>query len=298
VIGIVEWLHRDRFEHVEDVLTDLRQLNIQQLRTGISWADCYAPGGLAWYDWLIPKLAKELEILPCLTYTPPSIAITPSTASPPKRLQDYADWVDFIIDRYGKHFEYVELWNEPNNCLDWDFSFDPEWKLFSQMISMAAYWTKQRGKKTVLGGMSPVDEKWIHLIGSQGVLEHIDVVGIHGFPGTWDCGRWMGWKYLVQVTGDAIASYSDCRIWITEVGVSTWSRSETTQVERFREVEAVEQDLSVPVDRVYWYALRDLHPSLPSQEGWHTDEKHYHFGMKSHLGQPKLLFNRCVTVSA
>jgi CDP-paratose 2-epimerase len=291
VIGFVEWLHCGRFEHVEDVLADLRQLNIQQLRTGISWADCYSPGGLAWYDWLIPKLAKELDLLPCITYTPPSIAIASSTAAPPKRLQDYADFVDFIINRYGKYFEYVELWNEPNNRFDWDFSLDPEWKLFSKMIGMAAYWVRQQGKKAVLGGMSPVDEKWINLIGNQGVLSHIDVVGIHGFPGTWDVGHWMGWDYLMEITREAIAPFSDSKIWITETGASTWCCSEMTQLQQFKEAERVE------CDRIYWYSLRDLHPLLPSQEGFHVDERHYHFGVKDHLGKPKFLFDSCVAVS-
>ncbi len=281
--GFVEWLHFGRFDHAEQILADMHELSTTQLRTGISWADCHIPEGVAWYDWLIPKLAKELEILPCLTYTPPSIAIAPFTAAPPKRSQDYADFVDWVLNRYGKYFEYVELWNEPNNRLDWDFNLDPGWKLFSQMISMAAYWVKQCGKKTVLGGMSPVDVKWLHLVGSQGALENIDVVGIHAFPGTWDVGTWQGWDYLIELTKEAIAPYTPASVWITETGTSTLCCSEETQVEQF------EAAASSAAERVYWYSIRDLHPALSSQEGFHVDEKHYHFGLKTYSGKPKQL---------
>ena len=30
------------------------------------------------------------------------------------------------------------LWNEPNNLSHWDFKIDPEWKLFSEMVIVAA----------------------------------------------------------------------------------------------------------------------------------------------------------------
>jgi len=289
--GFVEWLHLGCFDHVEEVFADMQELGCTQLRTGISWADCHTPDGITWYDWLIPKLAKELEILPCLTYTPPSIALTPSTAAPPKRLQDYADFVDFVLERYGKHFEYVELWNEPNNRLDWDFNLDPEWQLFSQMVGMAAYWVKQCGKKVVLGGMSPVDQNWIRLVASHGALQHVDVVGIHAFPGTWDLGAWQGWEHLIELTKKAIAPYTSASVWITETGTSTWCCTEKTQVEQF------DAAISSTAERVYWYSLRDLHPRLSSQEGFHIDEKHYHFGVKNCLGSPKLLFERYTNLS-
>lgn len=37
-----------------------------------------------------------------------------------------------LITRFGDHFDYLELWNEPNNINDWDWRLDPEWQIFSR----------------------------------------------------------------------------------------------------------------------------------------------------------------------
>ncbi len=110
----------------------------------------------AWYDWLLPRIAARFELLPCIHYTPPSLSRTGTTAGAPHRLQDYADFVDHALTRYGSHFKSIELWNEPNNLLDWDWREDREWLLFCEMVGGAAYWARQRGFGTVLGGCRPM----------------------------------------------------------------------------------------------------------------------------------------------
>ena len=34
--------------------------------------------------------------------------------------------------------EAVMFWNEPNNKSHWDFQLDPEWRLYGQMVKLAA----------------------------------------------------------------------------------------------------------------------------------------------------------------
>jgi len=60
-----------------------------------------------------------------------------------------------MITRFGEFFDWVELWNEPNNLNEWDSRMDPQWNIFSEMIGGAAYWARNRGKKTVLPGCGP-----------------------------------------------------------------------------------------------------------------------------------------------
>ena len=72
-IGIVEWFRPGEYERVETVLADLRALGVRELRTGICWADWYASEGDGWYAWLLPRLAQDVNILPCFLYTPPSL---------------------------------------------------------------------------------------------------------------------------------------------------------------------------------------------------------------------------------
>jgi CDP-paratose 2-epimerase len=267
------------------VLDDLKQLSITELRTGFSWADWHTPQGKEWYRWLIPHLAQEVNVLPCFHYTPPSLAVGPTSAAPPRHPKAYADFLDVIITEFGDHFEWVELWNEPNNLNDWDWRLDPEWHTFSQMMGMAAYWVKQRGKNTVLGGTGPItDVNWLRLMCERGLMPYIDVVGVHGFPGTWDF-AWKEWEPDVEKIRALLDEFGlESSIWITEAGFSTWKHEE------YEQVQSLIQAIRAPVERVYWYSAHDLHPNIPTQEGLFTDPRHYHMGLRRWNGTPKLLY--------
>lgn len=283
-IGILEWIRPRDFERVEEVLEDLHKLGITHLRTGVSWADWHQAGTQEWYDWLLPKLASQVELLPSFLYTPPSIAEEPKTSAPPKYLKAYADFIDVMIERYGEHFEWVELWNEPNNSLEYDFTLDYSWNKFARMIEMAAYWAKQKGKKTLLGGMSPIDPNWLHMMAEKGTLEHIDAIGMHGFPDVFDQ-QWSGWEEKNEEVRKVLHRFDlDKELWISEAGFSTWQHDEVKQFEEFKKV------IATDVDRVYWYSLNDLNPELATVGGFHLDEREYHFGLKKANGDKKLLY--------
>jgi len=282
-LGLVEWFRPGEYDRVRRVVEYLRRLGIRRLRTGISWADWYTSAGAQWYDWLFPYLAAEVELLPCFLYTPPSMGVAPKTSAPPVKGKDYADFLDVCITRYGDHFDYVELWNEPNNLSEWDWTLDPHWSRFGEMIGGAAYWARQRGKKTVLGGMSPIDGHWLCRIFEMGVMPYIDVVGIHGFPDIFDY-NWKGWPAnIAQVQEVLREKGSGCAIWITEAGFSTWQHDEQQQLRVFLEL------LEVTVERAYWYGVDDLAPGLAAVDRFHLDEREYSFGFTRADGSEKLL---------
>ncbi|TPE44282.1 SDR family NAD(P)-dependent oxidoreductase [Pontibacter mangrovi] len=284
VVGLVEWFRPGEHEHVRETLASLKELGVTDLRTGVSWADYYTPEGKEWYDWLIPTLAKEVNILPCFLYTPPSIGEKPRTSSPPKDKKAYADFLDVFIAKHGEHFEWVELWNEPNNMVEYDFTHDYGWNKFAEMVGGAAYWCKQLGKKTLLGGMSPIDPNWLQTMYDRGVMQYIDAVGIHGFPYVFDQ-MWDGWEDNVQTVRD-VMQRNNCtaELWITEAGFSTWQHDEFKQLQEFKEV------LQANVTRIYWYALKDLDANLPTVAGFHLDDREYYFGLKRADGTSKLLY--------
>src|SRR5437764_183051 len=95
-IGLVEWFRPGEYERVERVLADAKALEVEDLRTGISWADWYASEGDGWYAWLLPRLAKEVQVLPCVMYTPPSLGVVPKFSSPPIAPKTYADFIDVM----------------------------------------------------------------------------------------------------------------------------------------------------------------------------------------------------------
>ena len=284
--GFVEWFRPGEFDRVEEVLPRLLASGASYLRTHLSWAEYHAPGGREWYDWLLPRLARDIEVLPCAHYTPPSLSRTGRSSGAPKVLKDFADFLDMVLTRHGEHFEYVELWNEPNNLLDWDWREDPECDLFCEMVGGAAHWVKKRGWKPVLGGPAPFDAYWLNLMGERGVLGEVDAAGIHGFPGTWDSeeGSWNGWDvHLTEMRSILDRWNPSCEIWITETGYSTWRRDDMEQARRFLRA------LDAKADRLYWYAWRDLPQDVAVQEGHWFDPRHYHLGAVEADGTPKLL---------
>jgi CDP-paratose 2-epimerase len=282
-VGLLQRFHVGEEALVEAVLEEMSRLNVTRLRTGVSWADYLRPEGEAFYTWLLARLAEEVEVVPCFVYTPPSLGEAPRTAAPPREPKLYADFIDHVITVSGDHFEYVELWNEPNSRRGWDWTIDPHWLTFSEMVGGAAHWAKQRGKKTILGGMSPVDPHWLELMFARGVMQYVDVVGIHGFPTAGDF-SWDGWDRNVERVREVLDRHdSSAEIWITETGHSTWRHDENVQLRAFIEA------LRAPVERMYWYGVTDLNPDLPTVDGFHSDERDYHFGMNRADGTPKLL---------
>ncbi|HEX8913654.1 MAG TPA: hypothetical protein VF796_14945 [Humisphaera sp.] len=298
-LGVCQWFHFEDRAAVDRTIGLLAELNVKHLRTGVSWADYLRPGGQAWYDWQFDRLRQSgLEILLSVWHTPPSISEGNSCNSPPRRLRDYADFIDLLITRYGDAWHHLELWNEPNNRYKWNFpEHDPDWHKFGAMVGDAAYWAKQRGRRTVLGGMIPVDHHWLELIGSYGVLPYIDVVGIHGFPGMWFPDH-PNWDWHSHFTGWAdriayISSHAGGRpVWVTETGVATWDLALHRESKYDLQVNALDDLVAAPGERYYFYSLIDLDPEREAIEGFHVDENEYHMGLVKHDGFRKHAFHR------
>lgn len=294
-LGICQWFHFQDDRELDLAVTLLHELGVRHLRTGISWADFHRPGGVAWYDRQMAALS-EFEVLLSIWHAPPSLTEGGTCNSPPRRLRDFADFVDRIITDYGDQFGPLELWNEPNNRYKWNFeTFDPHWAKFGQMIGDAAHWAKECGRQTVLGGMIPVDHQWLNLMKQYGVMHAIDVVAIHAFPGMWWHGpicwewksHWHGWAAKV----DYIRAHADGRpIWVTETGLATWDLERGCAAREQMQCEALEEASRAPAERVYWYSLIDLDPRREAIEGFHVDENEYHMGLVRHDGSRKDAF--------
>lgn len=291
-LGVCQWFHYQAYEDVERAVHELRALGIRHLRTGISWADFHRPEGREWYDWQMKQL-RDFDVLLSIWHTPPSIGEEPRCAAPPRRLRDYADFIELVIERYGDCFESVELWNEPNNLYKWDFrSYDPWWEKFGAMVREASEVARGAGVPTVLGGMIPVDHNWLNLMKRYRALDYVDVVAVHGFPGMWWSDapnwdwyeRWRGWEPRI----DYIAEHAEGRpIWVTETGLATWDLRAARRDHHRAQVDRLREAAAAPCERLYWYSLIDLAPSREAIEGFHVDENEYHLGLVEYRGQRK-----------
>src|SRR5690348_1168702 len=127
-VGVVEYFRLGDREAVEHVLADLRALGVVDLRTHVSWADWETPEGEAWYAWLLPRLARDVNVVPCVLYTPPNQAAAPKVSAPPWDPKAYGDFIDILITRLGNCFDWIELWDEPDRLSEWDRTLDPFWQ--------------------------------------------------------------------------------------------------------------------------------------------------------------------------
>src|SRR5437868_8177762 len=187
--------------------------------------------------------------------------------------------------------EAVMLWNEPNNLSQWDFHLDPEWRIFSRMVIEAAEAIRAAnpGLKIVLGGMSPIDPNFVSLLRSHGVLNHVDVVAVHGFPLDWN--HWSIHEWPKKL--DEIRQVTDLPIWVSEVGVSTLGAEEVQEFGVRRTAEL----LIGRAPRIHWYSLFDLPRAWPATTRHREAEgssyyRHFYMGLLREDGTPKLALSR------
>ncbi len=181
------------------------------------------------------------------------------------------------------------IWNEPNNKSHWDFEIDPGWQVFAKMVNAAANSVKQVNPRlpAVLGGISPIDTNFIQTLEKQDVLNHLDVVAVHGFPLDWN--HWTIHEWPDKIA--EIRAVTKLPVWISEVGVSTFGAEEVQEWGLQRTAEL----LKGKVDRIHWYSLYDLPRSWPATTRHREAEgssyyRHFYMGLLREDGTPKLSY--------
>ncbi len=96
--------------------------------------------------------------------------------------------------------EAAMIWNEPNNKSHWDPEVDPDWTLFGETVIAAAEAIRAENPSIprVLGGMSPIDPLFIQRLTGYGVMDHVDVVAVHGFPLDWNLWPIADWPAKID----------------------------------------------------------------------------------------------------
>lgn len=183
--------------------------------------------------------------------------------------------------------EAIVLWNEPNNLSHWNFQLDPGWNRFGEMVKLASRSIRAINPNLpiALGGVSSCDCDFLRLMAEHGVLEAVDVVGVHGFPLDWNHWHIDEWPALI----DEAAAVSGKPIWVMEIGASSFG-AEEVQVFGLQRMLSL---LNGKTDRIHWYSLFDLPPSWPAETRHKEAEgssyyRHYYLGLLRYDGTPKL----------
>ena len=187
--------------------------------------------------------------------------------------------------------EAVKFWNEPNNLSHWDFQLDPDWKIFSAMTRGAAERVRAMapGLQLVLGGISPIDTRFMALLRDHGLTDLMDAVAVHGFPLDWNHWQINEWPRKIEEIEQVVHR----PVWVTEVGASTFGADE---IQVFG-LERTQELLLGRVERVFWYSLLDLPPAWEATTRHKESEgsayyRHYYLGLVRADGTPKPAFDR------
>jgi beta-xylosidase len=183
--------------------------------------------------------------------------------------------------------EAAMIWNEPNNKSHWDPEFDPGWRLFAETASTAAQAIRAEHSRLprVLGGISPIDPVFMRNMAGQGVLQHMDVVAVHGFPLDWNLWQIHDWPAKL----DEIRAVTDLPVWVTEVGVSSFGAEEV----QLWGVKRTAELLIGKTPRIHWYSLYDLPRAWEATTRHKEAEgssyyRHFSMGILREDGTPKL----------
>jgi beta-xylosidase len=98
-VGICQWIHFED-HRLEDAVCWLRQLGVRHFRTGLSWADSLRPGAEAWFDRQM-KALEPFDVTLTFCFTPESCGIHPHHTSPPKDVDEFAEFCARMVRRYA-----------------------------------------------------------------------------------------------------------------------------------------------------------------------------------------------------
>jgi beta-xylosidase len=99
-LGICQWFHFDD-PRLQDAVAWLTRLGVKSVRTGLSWADSERPGADAWLDRLVGAL-EPFEVTATLCFTPQARGLRADHTSPPKRVEEFADFCARMARRYAR----------------------------------------------------------------------------------------------------------------------------------------------------------------------------------------------------
>ena len=183
--------------------------------------------------------------------------------------------------------EAVKFWNEPNNKSHWAFEIDPEWRIFGEMVKLAAQAVKAEKPEIlrVLGGISPIDPHFLKVLEGHGALQDLNAIALHGFPLDWNLWSIHDWPSKIA----EIEAVTELPIWVTEVGASSFGAEEVQEFGLRRTAEL----LLGRVERVFWYSLYDLPQTWGATTRHREAEgssyyRHFHMGLLREDGSPKL----------
>jgi beta-xylosidase len=98
-LGICQWVHFED-HRLDETARWLRELGVKYMRTGISWADSFRPDAEQWFDRQMRAL-DPFHVTLTYCFTPEHCGMRPHYTSPPKSVEEFADFCARMTRRYA-----------------------------------------------------------------------------------------------------------------------------------------------------------------------------------------------------
>ena len=227
-----------------------RAAGLQSIRFDVSWVKLEPTGKRAWSAAYLAQLDAAVEAVTSrglgavliLTDTPGWARGHGGTgATPPTRVEDYADVLGFVAARYASraHMAY-EVWNEPNQITFWNAPGGPDALTYARMLraSYASIKAAAPAATVVGGAVAFNDQTFLQgLYAFGGIAGHYDALSLHPYslrvPPDAAADGYHTFRLAVEQTLQLMAQYGESHkpLWITEMG---WSTDYVPDAERAR----------------------------------------------------------------
>jgi hypothetical protein len=170
----------------EKVMPHLRALGVKWVRDGLSWArvdngfDNKYEDPSQFDPWINALKDNRIKLLA------PMVGGNVKTMTPQQYAQRFAQYVSYMIERYGDAIGAVQLWNEPNNFGGWRQKFGGKWyggpwvEPYSQcLLSVAKQLRQQYPDLKIIGGTG-IEATTIDAI--TPAAAYLNAVYIHPYP--------------------------------------------------------------------------------------------------------------------
>lgn len=166
----------------------------------------------------------------------------------PERMQDYADFVSYVVNRYkDKGVHHYEIWNEPNHPDFW--ASGPDAAEYVPMLRAGHQAVKEADPSAtvLMGGLSSNDWRYLGHLYDAGGGAYFDVVNVHPYTLAADPDACWNEPGTTRKAGGAFCGIEEIRavadqrgdrdkpVWITEFGWSSgtcsWCVSEAQQAD-------------------------------------------------------------------
>jgi beta-xylosidase len=186
--------------------------------------------------------------------------------------------------------EAITLWNEPNCHAFWNSELDPDLATYAGMVGLAGTAIRRDFPSVtrVLGGVNPIDPQFLALMRQLGALEHVDAVGVHGYPFDWSNWRVEEWPERIFEAQEV----SGLPVWVLECGISSFGSDEVQCIG----LEKCATALADSASPVFWTSLYDQPWHWPAAKHSESEGSAYYrqfyLGLCTERGEPKAAFER------